>query len=421
MKTSEARSVTVSTRNLDSALELFEKGLGYEIKAGGTLSGEAIEALWGLPRGTSADYVYLGVPGIDSGNVRLVRFDPVSDISAAERRGPFDYGLIRTLDIFCTDSEEAYRHFQTMGGRFVAPPVRYDLPWGQGMASREAHLITPDGVKLAFLQIIGAPRSAYATAPVSRPFSEVGCISQVSADLLRAADFFCRTAGCVPAAPTALPVGALGGLVAREPDALIHMAFIGTPEAVSGKVGIIQYSGAGTRSAQSLAAISGPPHRGAIMMSFETDDLESVEYLCSSVVCPPIDLDLPPYGTARALTSRTPDGILIEFFQRSDRVVYRRVAAVDEIEPGTVKQVTLNGRHIAVVRTEDRFFAIDNVCPHLKAPLSRGAVCGTRLTCPWHAWQFDITTGEVVGRPDIRQQTFPVRIAAGDILIGESE
>jgi nitrite reductase/ring-hydroxylating ferredoxin subunit len=74
-----------------------------------------------------------------------------------------------------------------------------------------------------------------------------------------------------------------------------------------------------------------------------------------------------------------------------------RVGRLDEIEGQGVRVVS-GGKHgIAVVAHRDgaelRVSAVDNRCPHMGFPLSRGTVCDGILTCHWHHARFDLATG----------------------------
>ncbi len=69
------------------------------------------------------------------------------------------------------------------------------------------------------------------------------------------------------------------------------------------------------------------------------------------------------------------------------------VARIQEIADGKGKQVTANGRKLAVFNCGGTFYAIDDTCPHRGAPLSEGSVAGTEVTCPWHGARFDLTSG----------------------------
>ncbi len=40
-----------------------------------------------------------------------------------------------------------------------------------------------------------------------------------------------------------------------------------------------------------------------------------------------------------------------------------------------------------------------DVCPHVGGPLHEGVIQDNTIVCPWHQYRFDLTTGEVKGRP----------------------
>lgn len=101
---------------------------------------------------------------------------------------------------------------------------------------------------------------------------------------------------------------------------------------------------------------------------------------------------------------------------------------VSEMPPGSRKLVTIGGRDIGVFRLEDgRFFGLRNRCPHRGAPLCAGRLMGLVtaerpyqlvrqregeiLRCPWHGWEFDLTTGRSVFMPEgVRVKSYPVRV-----------
>lgn len=53
-----------------------------------------------------------------------------------------------------------------------------------------------------------------------------------------------------------------------------------------------------------------------------------------------------------------------------------------------------NGKEVAVFRLgEDKFYAVDNRCPHQGHPLSEGTTNGHILVCCYHNWKFDLRNG----------------------------
>ena len=101
-----------------------------------------------------------------------------------------------------------------------------------------------------------------------------------------------------------------------------------------------------------------------------------------------------------------------------------------------------------------RYYALRNVCPRQGAPLCRGPLTGTTLPgparsfrygregeilrCPWHGWEFDVTTGRSIFNPhavrvrsyrvavevtapqpadDVRVETYPVSVERKMIVL----
>jgi nitrite reductase/ring-hydroxylating ferredoxin subunit len=72
-----------------------------------------------------------------------------------------------------------------------------------------------------------------------------------------------------------------------------------------------------------------------------------------------------------------------------------RVAALAELPLGEGRAVRVGARELALFRTsESEVRAIAARCPHAGGPLADGIVSGGKVTCPLHAWKFDLATGE---------------------------
>jgi 3-phenylpropionate/trans-cinnamate dioxygenase ferredoxin subunit len=107
------------------------------------------------------------------------------------------------------------------------------------------------------------------------------------------------------------------------------------------------------------------------------------------------------------------------------------VGRVAEIPPGGRKIVTLEGRSIGVFNVRGTFYALRNACPHQAGPLCRGTITGLLtatdqrtltlahdgeiIRCPWHGWEFDLTSGRSVFNPHrLRVRTYPVTVEPED-------
>lgn len=98
------------------------------------------------------------------------------------------------------------------------------------------------------------------------------------------------------------------------------------------------------------------------------------------------------------------------------------VCSIDELKNRGIIVVNAIGRTIALIHSDGKFFAIDNRCPHMGYPLSKGTVKDGVLTCHWHHARFDMHSGCTFDLFADDTETFTVR-ASGDrvILIGGAE
>jgi nitrite reductase/ring-hydroxylating ferredoxin subunit len=94
-----------------------------------------------------------------------------------------------------------------------------------------------------------------------------------------------------------------------------------------------------------------------------------------------------------------------------------RAIRLEEIAEDGCQVVALEGRTIALFRHQGNVYAVDNRCPHMGFPFSKGSVqCGI-LTCHWHHAQFDLASGGAfdVWADDVR--AYPVRVEEGEVWV----
>jgi len=96
---------------------------------------------------------------------------------------------------------------------------------------------------------------------------------------------------------------------------------------------------------------------------------------------------------------------------------YIRVARTDEVPPGTGRVVMASGRALALFNVDGTFYALENTCLHRGGPVGEGDLDGVVVTCPWHGFQYDVTTGRNVFDPEVGLETFAVRVEDGDVLV----
>ena len=97
------------------------------------------------------------------------------------------------------------------------------------------------------------------------------------------------------------------------------------------------------------------------------------------------------------------------------------VGRIDEFISGQGKMVTVNGRHVALFRLGDEFYAIDNLCLHKAGPLCEGFIENDVVTCPWHGWSYEIRTGTLVQDPRVGVSKHDVRVEDGLVSVRLTE
>ena len=94
-----------------------------------------------------------------------------------------------------------------------------------------------------------------------------------------------------------------------------------------------------------------------------------------------------------------------------------KVAAVGDVAAGQGAVVEAEGKSLALFNVDGAWYAIDNTCPHRGGPLGEGDLEGRVVTCPWHAWRWDVTTGANVNNPVVRVACFPVAVENGAVYV----
>jgi nitrite reductase/ring-hydroxylating ferredoxin subunit len=90
---------------------------------------------------------------------------------------------------------------------------------------------------------------------------------------------------------------------------------------------------------------------------------------------------------------------------------------IGELPPGMVRELQLDGKVIALSNVGGKLYAIDNVCLHRGGPLGEGELSGQVVTCPWHGWQYDVTSGKLVTNPAVGVETYPVELRGDDVYV----
>ena len=91
----------------------------------------------------------------------------------------------------------------------------------------------------------------------------------------------------------------------------------------------------------------------------------------------------------------------------------RRIGEAKDLPVGAGTSIDAGGRTLALFNVAGALYAIDNTCPHRGGPLGEGDLDGAVVTCPWHGWRYDVTTGANDENASIRVACYSVTVEEG--------
>jgi len=92
------------------------------------------------------------------------------------------------------------------------------------------------------------------------------------------------------------------------------------------------------------------------------------------------------------------------------------VTTASGLSPGAMKWVVIDRERVVIANVEGVFYALQDICGHRGAPLSRGKLAGHMIECPLHYACFDVRTGKLLSGPASADVvTYEVRVE-GDIV-----
>jgi nitrite reductase/ring-hydroxylating ferredoxin subunit len=96
---------------------------------------------------------------------------------------------------------------------------------------------------------------------------------------------------------------------------------------------------------------------------------------------------------------------------------FMRAAKKDDVPAGSIREFQLDGKTIAVANVDGKLYAINNTCLHRGGPLGQGVLEGKLVTCPWHGWQYDVSSGKVATNPAVGVECYAIEIRGEDIFV----
>ena len=117
---------------------------------------------------------------------------------------------------------------------------------------------------------------------------------------------------------------------------------------------------------------------------------------------------------------------------------FYHVMPADRLEEGERVLITVEDENIAIFKVNDDYYAIQNHCLHQGGPMCEGEVLYPSyitsektktswklsqnqevptVACPWHAWEYDLETGEHVAPTNYELTTYETIVKDGEVYV----
>lgn len=114
------------------------------------------------------------------------------------------------------------------------------------------------------------------------------------------------------------------------------------------------------------------------------------------------------------------------------------IGRAEEFEDTDRKILSIGGVEVGVFLVDGRYYAYENRCVHQGGPVCEGLIMGkvravleedknllreeftdeeTHLVCPWHGYEYDITTGRCAADRRIGLRSYDVIERAGNLYV----
>ena len=307
---SEIKFVTLGVADLDRSIAFYADAFGFEEIARTRVDHEALGDLWRIPHGIAGRFVILGIPGIESGMLRLVEWTPSGDHVWAppvklQDLGPF------AVNFRVREIHAAWDSLARAGARPKSPPKYWEV--NENIAAWDSQCFDPDGTLLDVFQVVGEIETTLGPFAERWDVSEVQTLAIHSSDIRRSQTFYLSLGFETLYDEVVENLEAFFGV---EKGTKLHNINLIMPGLrPTGRVELAQYLGLPGRS---LKARTAPPGRGPMMMALRVTSLEDGAAHLVAHGAKKIGRGRyasPPFGEVKAQTLFGPDDEVIEIFE----------------------------------------------------------------------------------------------------------
>lgn len=315
------QEATLSVRDFDPIYTFLTQTGGYEEVAKGKLSAGQL-AYWRLPATAAADFVLLRARGADQGYIRLVDFSGVSQKPIRIGARAWDTGGFFSLMMRGKGLDTLFDAAIALGFQAESEPIRFLFEPTDGSPPSDLKNVVikaPDGINFAIYERVSPDLSAFwSFETLSQPFNAM----QMVANTAIAEGFYRQELGMttfwdadfIDPRPDYNNFGLPQNLTIETPR---RTRILWPRPGETGRLEIMEFVGLDGRN---LADRAAPPNLGILSVSYPVQNAQrAYNGVVSAGSLPKYKLktfDWPPYGRVQMFTLQSPDGALIDVFER---------------------------------------------------------------------------------------------------------
>jgi nitrite reductase/ring-hydroxylating ferredoxin subunit/Fe-S cluster biogenesis protein NfuA len=133
--------------------------------------------------------------------------------------------------------------------------------------------------------------------------------------------------------------------------------------------------------------------------------------------CPEITTIQKTKGAVSAVKRDAPLVSFVSPFTKNTDADWQPAADLDDIPDGGVKAVECAGHALLLSRQDRLVTCFENACAHMGKRLDRGIVIEGIITCPYHGFQYDLSSGECLTAPQVQLISKPVRVTGTTVEV----
>lgn len=90
---------------------------------------------------------------------------------------------------------------------------------------------------------------------------------------------------------------------------------------------------------------------------------------------------------------------------------------LSEFPPGSALEKRILARRVAVFNDNGKLYGIESDCKHMRASLVGGGVRDGVLTCKWHGWRYNLSTGQCLNVKGVKLKRFEVTVEDDEVYL----